>query len=38
MAECDALERQLQHWQQELEEGVTTLTSPREDGDLGSSF
>merc|ERR1712238_360189 len=37
MMECDAIERQLRHWQRELEEGGTTLMS-RDGSDLGFSF
>lgn len=37
MVECDALERQLRHWQRELEDGGTTSMS-RDGSDLGFSF
>jgi chromosome segregation ATPase len=37
MAECDALERQLRHWQQELEEGATNASFSR-GSDVGFSF
>ena len=38
MAECDALEKQLQQWQKELEDGVTIVSPSREDEDLGLNY
>jgi len=37
MAECDALEKHLQQWQYELEDGLT-LESPRGEDGMGTSF